>query len=393
MFRERQQKKGATPVDAKSVGARSGQPSPDYLIELVNVVKNYEIATGVFPALKGISLHVKQGEFVGIIGKSGSGKSTLINMLTGIDRPTSGEIYVNGTPIHTLNEQQMAIWRGKSVGIVFQFFQLLPTLTCVENIMLPMDLCHMYRPSEWRRRALDLLSLVEIREHADKLPSEVSGGQQQRVAIARALANDPPILVADEPTGNLDSVTAESIFQLFERLVEQGKTILVVTHDIDLAKRVNRTLIITDGEVIEEYLARAFPTLPEEAMLWIMREIQRKSYSPGVTILAEGEPAENFYIILGGEVDVLVHGPHEQPVEVAKLAKGQFFGEVELLRGGNNMATIRASHGVGAEVAVLNGAAFTRLMAESEKTREAIMQIVHERVAENVATRGERVQR
>jgi putative ABC transport system ATP-binding protein len=223
-----------------------------YLIELVDVVKNYETPTGIFPALKGINFKVDRGEFVAIIGKSGSGKSTLINMLTGIDRPTSGQIFVNGTPIHSLSEQQLAIWRGRNVGVVFQFFQLLPTLSCVENVMLPMDLCHVYKPREWRARALELLDLVDIRAHADKLPSEVSGGQQQRVAIARALANDPPILVADEPTGNLDSATAEAVFQIFERFVAQEKTILVVTHDVDLEKRVDRTLIIADGEVIEE---------------------------------------------------------------------------------------------------------------------------------------------
>jgi energy-coupling factor transporter ATP-binding protein EcfA2 len=254
--------------------------------------------------------------------------------------------------------------------------------------MLPMDLCHTYKPSEWRTRALELLSLVELREHADKLPSEVSGGQQQRVAIARALANDPPLLVADEPTGNLDSVTAEAVFQLFERLVERGKTILVVTHDVDLAKRVNRTLIIADGEVIEEYLARAFPMLPESVMIWVMREIQRRRYPPNATILEEGSPAENFYIIIKGEVEVMVEGPQKQPVVVAHLGPGQFFGEIELLRGGHNVATICASHKGSVEVAILGRAAFDRLLVESGMTKEMIARIMEERFAENVATRA-----
>lgn len=373
---------------ARLDGDQSVSGSSEYLIELRNVVKHYPTATGFFPALKGINLRVKRGEFVAIIGKSGSGKSTLINMLTGIDRPTSGEIYINGEPIHALSEQQMAVWRGRSVGIVFQFFQLLPTLTCVENVMLPMDLCHMYKPSEWRKRALDLLEMVEIREHADKLPSAVSGGQQQRVAIARALANDPPIIVADEPTGNLDSVTAEAIFQLFERFVAQGKTILVVTHDPDLAKRVNRTLIITDGEVIEEYLAHSLPTLPEDVMLWVMRELQHKHYLPNATILHEGDPAEYFYVIVNGGVDVLVHGPHGQPIVVKQLTRGQFFGEVELVSGSANVATIRADPEKGAEVALLSRESFQRVLDASPETKEAIDRVVQERMAENVATRS-----
>src|SRR5262249_31794570 len=163
--------------------------------------------------------------------------STLINMLTGIDRPTAGEVWVGDTPVHKLSEGQMAVWRGKQLGIVFQFFQLLPMLSLVENIMLPMDFCNMYRPRERKARAMHLLDLVEMTEHANKLPTAISGGQQQRVAIARALANDPPLLVADEPTGNLDSKTAESVFAMFEQLVAQGKTLIMVTHDSSVAKR------------------------------------------------------------------------------------------------------------------------------------------------------------
>ena len=367
------------------------QAQPDgegHLIEMIDVVKNYVIPAGVFTALKGINLRVDRGEFVAIIGKSGSGKSTLINMLTGIDHPTSGEIFINATPIHQLNEQQLAIWRGKNVGVVFQFFQLLPTLSCVENVMLPMDLCGMYKASEWRARALDLLDLVDVREHADKLPSEVSGGQQQRVAIARALANDPPILVADEPTGNLDSVTAEAIFQLFDRFVARGKTILVVTHDVDLAKRVNRTLIIADGEVIEEYLARTFPTLSEREMAWITREIEHREYAPNEVVLEEGSSPEYFYIIIRGGVDVFVNRPQEQPTLVAHLTTGQFFGEIELVRGGQNLATIRASHQHGAELGLLKRAAFERLVSESGTTKDTISRTMQERASENVAARS-----
>ncbi len=230
------------------------RPSTQPLIELRDVVKTYSTAAGEFTALRGIHLQVNAGEFVGIVGKSGAGKSTLLNMITGVDHLTSGEVKVhtNGSAvtIHNMDEDAVALWRGQNMGVVFQSFQLLPMLTLVENITLPMDLCGNFNPRQSRQRALDLLRLVEIEEHADKLPAYISGGQQQRVAIARALANDPPILIADEPTGSLDSVTAEHIFEVFEHLVtEQGKTIVMVTHDQSLASKFSRTLRIVDGEL------------------------------------------------------------------------------------------------------------------------------------------------
>ena len=231
------------------------QTSKQPLIEMRDVVKVYASAAGDFNALKGINMQVSAGEFVGIVGKSGAGKSTLLNMLTGVDHLTSGEVIVNSNgssvSIHEMNEDNIALWRGQTLGVVFQSFQLLPMLTLVENITLPMDLCGRFNPKRSRERALGLLRLVEIEEHADKLPAFISGGQQQRVAIARALANDPPILVADEPTGSLDSVTADHIFEVFEHLVtDQGKTIIMVTHDESLAPRFTRHLMILDGELV-----------------------------------------------------------------------------------------------------------------------------------------------
>ena len=220
------------------------------LIELRSVLKNYETAAGDFTALNHINLQIDRGEFVTVVGKSGSGKSTLINMVTGIDRPTAGQVLVGDTAVHTLSEGQMAVWRGKNIGVIFQFFQLLPTLTVLENVMLPMDFANTYPLRQRPERALALLEEVEMVEQAYKLPSATSGGQQQRVAIARALANNPDIIVADEPTGNLDSHTAEAIFRLFTRLVDEGKTILMVTHDEDLARRANRQLTIADGEIV-----------------------------------------------------------------------------------------------------------------------------------------------
>jgi putative ABC transport system ATP-binding protein len=222
------------------------------LMTLKGVKKAYKTEAGDFFALKGVDLTINRGEFVGVVGKSGSGKSTLINMITGIDRPTAGEIWINGQAIHGLDENRMARWRGRSMGVVFQFFQLLPTLTVVENVMLPMDFCRLYSTKERKERAMDLLSRVEMTEQANKLPSQISGGQAQRVAIARSLATDPPIVMADEPTGNLDSKTADAVFHLFEDLVAQGKTFLMVTHDNELASRLHRVITIADGALVSD---------------------------------------------------------------------------------------------------------------------------------------------
>jgi len=222
---------------------------PENLIKLNTVVKAYKTDAGDFLALKGVNLTIGSGEFVGVIGKSGSGKSTLINMIAGIDRPTKGEIFIDGTPIHKLGEGKMAKWRGRNLGIVFQFFQLLPTLTVLENVLLPMDFCHRYTPRERVERTMHLLELVEIADQAHKLPSQISGGQQQRAAIARALANDPPLLVGDEPTGNLDSRTSNDILELFGRVAGQGKTLVMVTHSQEMAARAPRVIEIRDGRI------------------------------------------------------------------------------------------------------------------------------------------------
>ena len=219
------------------------------LIELQDVCKVYDTGAGGLTVLKDVSLRVHPGEFVGVVGPSGSGKSTLLNMVTGIDRPTRGEVLVGGKAIHDLGENKLARWRGRTIGVIFQFFQLLPTLTVVENVMLPMDFCHVWKPRERRDRAIELLELVQIPEIADKLPSQTSGGQQQRAAIARALANDPQLLVGDEPTGNLDTVSAGLVFMLFEELMAQGKTLVMVTHDRELARLIPRIEEVRDGRL------------------------------------------------------------------------------------------------------------------------------------------------
>jgi putative ABC transport system ATP-binding protein len=219
------------------------------LIELSHVSKSYSVASGSFQALKDVSIKIDSKKLIAITGKSGSGKSTLLNVITGIDRPTEGTVILNGIRVDKLSESELASWRGKNVGVVFQFFQLLPTLTILENVMLPMDFCNTYPKKDRRERALSLLEMVNIREQADKFPSTLSGGQQQRVAIARALANDPPLIVADEPTGNLDSQTATAIFELFAKLARSGKTIVVVTHEREFSSYFENTINIADGVV------------------------------------------------------------------------------------------------------------------------------------------------
>lgn len=225
------------------------------IVEVKDLVKSFPVGDSEITILKGISFNVANGEFVSIVGPSGNGKSTLLNMITGIDRPTQGEVRVTGNQVNKMSEDQLARWRGENVGIIFQFFQMLPGLSLLSNVILPMDLANKYKPRERRERAMQLLEMVGLADQANKLPALVSGGQQQRAAIARALANDPPVIVADEPTGNLDSASARIIFDLFQQLVKDGKTLLMVTHDKELARQVPRKIEIMDGRITrDEYI-------------------------------------------------------------------------------------------------------------------------------------------
>ena len=220
------------------------------LIRVSHVTKTFPLASGSFHALKDVNLEIAKGRMAAITGKSGSGKSTLLNIISGIDKPSGGNVFINGISVDKLPENELASWRGKNIGIVFQFFQLLPTLTIIENVMLPMDFCNSYPKKERRDRALALLQMVDIKEQADKLPAALSGGQQQRAAIARALANDPHVIIADEPTGNLDSHTATAIMQLFAGLAQSGKTVIVVTHEKEFASRFEMTISLLDGAIV-----------------------------------------------------------------------------------------------------------------------------------------------
>jgi len=380
-----------TSPSLKSENAQSSVANEDGpIIDLHEIQKIYKTAAGDFPALKNVDLHIYAGEFVGIIGKSGSGKSTLLNMITGIDRPTTGKVLVNGTAVHELGENRMARWRGLNLGIVFQFFQLLPTISVIENIMLPMDFCRTYPMREREKRALELLELVELADHAYKLPTALSGGQQQRVAIARALANDPPIVIADEPTGNLDSKTAEAVFALFNDLTTKGKTIIIVTHDSGLAKRLNRTALIADGEIVNEYVAKAMPTLSHDQLLEATRKARLQKFEPGAMILQEGTSGDAFYIVSKGMVEIVLQRPNQSDVVAAQLNPGQYFGEMQLLQGQKRSASARASEHNPAEVLALDFDTMRELLSESEATREAMQRLADQRKQQNIELRGEK---
>jgi ABC-type lipoprotein export system ATPase subunit len=358
------------------------------IIDLREVNKYYKTAIGDYHALEGVDLQINAGEFVSIIGKSGSGKTTLLNMITGIDRPTTGEVWVNGTGAHKLNENQMARWRGKNLGIVFQFFQLLPMISVIENIMLPMDFCRTYPMNERKKRAMDLLELVELADHAHKLPTALSGGQQQRVAIARALANDPPIVIADEPTGNLDSKTAESVFTLFNDLVAKGKTIIIVTHDSGLAKRTHRTALIADGEIVNEYVAKVMPTLTPSQLLQATKTAKTLTYEAGAMILAEGTNADTFYVVSKGTVEVILPRPNQSDVIALQLGPGKCFGEMEFFHEKKHRASIRASEAGPVEVLAIAYDQLSGLLNQSEATHEALRQMANKHNGENLSWRG-----
>ena len=361
------------------------------MIDLRSVQKSYKSAAGDFPALKDIDLQINAGEFVSIIGKSGSGKSTLLNMITGIDRPSAGEVVVNGTPIHEMSENQLAGWRGGNLGIIFQFFQLLPALSLLQNVILPMDLAGKYTPSERRKRAEHLLEIVGLTEHQNKLPSMVSGGQQQRAAIARALANDPPIVIADEPTGNLDSKTAEAIFALFHDLANQGKTIIIVTHDSSLAKRAQRTALIADGEIVNEFVAKALPTLTHDQLLAATHKFKPNHYDAGAMILLEGRNNDTFYIVSKGTVEVILPRPNQSDVILLQLGPGKYFGEIAFFHDHKTRASVRATESGPVEVLAISYDQLNELLGQSEVTREALHQAADKHAQENLVLRGVRV--
>ena len=375
--RFKKQNNGVSSVNGQSL---SHSITDNHLIELRDVVKAYHTPVGDFIALDGVSLTIDRGEFVAVVGKSGSGKSTVINMITGIDRPSSGEILVGGMPVHTLKEGPMAQWRGRNIGVIFQFFQLLPMLSVLENVILPMDFCNVHDAKDREDIAMNLLEQVDMADQAHKLPSEVSGGQQQRAAIARALANDPPMLVADEPTGNLDSRSAIAIFELFHNLVDNGKTILMVTHDNDLARRVGRTVTLADGNILNEHLTKVFPMLTHDMLLKATRQMQPQTYQPGNTIIQAGDLPDKFYLVTEGQADVLLPDGNGNQKVVAHLQTGQYFGEIAILNGSTRMATVQASGETAVNVVALEKETFHNLVGSSPAMHEEVSRVADERV-------------
>jgi ABC-type lipoprotein export system ATPase subunit len=351
-------------------------------IVLRSVQKTYENAAGKFVALKSIDLQLSYGQFISIVGKSGCGKSTLLNMITGIDHPTAGEVIVGDQNIYQMSESQRALWRGRNMGVVFQFFQLLPTLTLLENIMLPMDYCNLYPFHERPNRAMELLALVGLEEQAHKLPTAVSSGQQQSAAIARALATDPAIILADEPTGNLDSRAAAHVLDLFASLARQGKTILIVTHDPSITQRTDQTIILSDGEIIDRTVARALPFLSHPQMLAATHQAHKEILAPGELIIQQGKPVDCFFMIVSGDVEIVTVLGQQKETRLACLGPGQFFGEVELMLGGNSIAQVR-SGSQGVELAHLPRETFYELIDDSPLTRSRIQEVAAARLAEN----------
>ena len=360
--------------------------SPEAMIDMHGIVKTFKNAAGEFTVLKDIDLTINRGEFVSIVGKSGSGKSTLLNMITGIDHPTAGRVVIGSTDIYThMTESQRSRWRGRNLGIVFQFFQLLPMLTLLENTMLPMDYADMYDFDERPARAMEMLKLVGLESFANKQPLLVSTGQQQLAAIARALACDPPLLVADEPTGNLDSKSAAIIIDLFEELARRGKTVVMVTHDPSLTSRTTRNIIIADGELINETVAKSLPWLRHRHMMEFSKLAEERTYPANTTIIPRNEHVEYFFMIRNGEVEVVLQDRRNKETVISLLKPGEFFGEIELMRGGRSIANVRASARGPVEVLAVKQEDFKRVLEQSPITAEALGKIVQERLEKHRA--------
>jgi putative ABC transport system ATP-binding protein len=364
------------------------EPPHDAFIQLTNVVKTFKTSAGDFHALRRITLGFEQGEFTSIMGKSGSGKSTLINMITGIDHPSSGSVRIGDTQLYQLREGQMAEWRGRNLGVVFQFFQLLPTLSVLENTMLPMDYCNVYPAAEREGRAQELLKMLALDGVGDKLPAALSGGQQQIAAIARSLANDPPIIIADEPTGNLDARTAELVLGIFADLAARGKTILIVTHDPSLARRSTRRVLISDGELVDDGVAQALTMLTHPQMLAISKLVTRRRFEPGATIARQGALAEGLYIITSGQVEVTRRRFLRQPETLGYLEPGHYLSEFEFVESDLGDLTFTVFDGP-VDALCLSLQHFSELLASHPSIEPAMRRAAAEHMAEMAAAHAQ----
>ena len=337
-------------------------PDGGVLIKMRGITKLFKTTAGEIPVLKGIDVDFYEGEFVSVVGRSGSGKSTLVNMLTGIDHPTSGTVEVAGVDIHKMSESRMSVWRGKNLGIVFQFFQLLPMLSLIENVMLPMDFCNMYPTAERPARALALLERVSLADLAHKLPGAISGGQQQSAAVARALATDAPIFIADEPIGNLDSRTAESVIALFEELVKQGKTIIMVTHDSSLARRTTRSLALSDGELVPPAVVSAFAGISPSRQLKLSRLVQPLHLEAGASLALD---ASLLYAVVSGELAAAARSGllgRQATKEVGRMRAGEQFDAAAIRQKFGSSAVLSAVPGQAVELLAGNREQMTALL-------------------------------
>ena len=351
------------------------------LIQLKGIEKTYVNAAGSFTALKDINLDFYKGEFVGVIGKSGSGKSTLVNMITGIDRPTQGQVLVENLDIHAMKESKQARWRGLNLGVVFQFFQLLPMLTLVENVLLPMDFCNKYAEAERVARAMDLLAMMGLEKDAHKLPGAVSGGQQQSAAIARALANDPPIIVADEPTGNLDARTADFVYDKFQSLANEGRTIIMITHDPEIEHRLSRTVLISDGEVINPLLAHAFHWMPHSVLRNCTNALEHRTYQSQQPLEINGALSNALILVESGQFQASPsdNSLSAQPIS---LMAGDVLAGAQVSN--NHLPSLSSviANGSSAQVAILPYPAFLQATSHYPEVQRKLQQQLQTRLNE-----------
>jgi putative ABC transport system ATP-binding protein len=361
---------------------RATVPAPA-AVELRAVMRGYSTPAGYVTALKGINLRLQPGELVAIVGKSGCGKSVLLNLLSGLDRPTSGQVTVNQVALDSLDDHALARWRGRNVGVLPQVTRLFDALSVLENVQLPLELVDHVPRAERVERAREVLAQVGMLNYCDAQPAHLSVGQRKRVALAQSLANDPPLLLADEPTGALDSVRAEAVFRLFVRLADAGKTVVMTTHDHELASRARRAVVLTDGELVSQYVASALASLDLVQLNAAAARLKPIRFGSGQIVVRQGERADRFFIITDGEAEVHLERPDGAPVQVATLRAGEYFGEIALLRGGRRTATVRAS-AAGLDVVALGKDVFSNLLDHSAPTREAIDDAIRRRLAELV---------
>lgn len=350
------------------------------LIEMNEITKVFNTPAGDFPALKNVDVCFYKGEFVSVVGKSGSGKSTLVNMLSGIDHPSSGSVRVGDTYIHELKEGPMSVWRGVNLGIVFQFFQLLPMLSVIENIMLPMDFANVIPYQERESRAMELLELVDLQDHAHDLPAEISGGQQQSAAIARALANDPPIIIADEPTGNLDTRSADAVFKIFTDLAQAGKTIIMVTHDSSLARRTQRMLLLSDGELVNPWIFNAFPEVTHPRLLWLTQTMESQKFDNNDLIPLPRNQAAALYLFTSGQVEFVSRNGFFGKRKV-RLEPGEYLALPDLELFSDDVVGLQGTNGEIIKALVLDKDRFQSWMSEDEVALANLKSAARARVA------------